>query len=78
MHAARKNGLLLRFIGILTRLYLLSVAAVVIVLLANILGFLSSATYTYQVLGAMIVTGGVWFVALLISSIMSAKRGQQS
>ena len=78
MHAARKNGLILSIIGILTRLYLLSGAAVVIVLLANILGFLRSATYAYQVLGAMIVTGGIWFLAILISSILSVHRGHQS
>jgi hypothetical protein len=78
MHAARKDGLLSSFIGILARLYLLSGAAVVTVLLGNILGFLSSATYTHQVLGAMIVTGGVWFLALSINAIMFAEPRDQS
>jgi hypothetical protein len=78
MNAARKNGLLSSFFEILTRLYLLSGVAVVVVLLGNILGFLSSATYAHQALGAMIVTGVIWFLALAINSIMSAERGHQS
>ena len=78
MHAARKNGLLSFLFSILTRLYLLSGVAFMIVVLGNILGYLSAASYTHQALGAMIVTGVIWFLALLTSSIMSAQRSQRS
>ena len=78
MNAARRIGILSFFLGILTRLYLLSGVAVVVVLLGNILGLLSSATYAHQALGAMIVTGGIWFLALAINSIMSGERGHQA
>lgn len=78
MSAARRIGTLSNFFGILTRLYILLGVAVVVILLGNILGFLSSATYVHQSLGAMIVTGGVWFLALAINSFMSAEPGRQS
>ena len=78
MNAARKDGVFSNFFGILTRLYLLSGVAVVVVLLGNILGFLSSATYAHQALGAMIVTGGIWFLALAVNSIMFAEPRRQS
>ena len=78
MHVARKSGLLSFLLSILTRLYLLSGLAVVIVALGNLLGLLSSATYTYQVVGAMIVAGVVWFLALSINAIVSAKHREQS
>jgi len=78
MNAARRNGVLSSFFGILTRLYILSGVAVVVILLGNILGFLSSATYAHQALGAMIVTGAVWFLVLAINSVLSAKPGGKS
>jgi len=77
MHAARKNGLLTFLLGILTRLYLLSGFVIVIVVMGNILGLLSSATYTYQALGAMIVTGVIWFLALSINAIVAERPGDQ-
>lgn len=76
-HAACKNGLLTLLLGILTRLYLLAGLVIVFVVLGNILGLLSSATYTYQALGALIVTGVTWFLALSINAIASAKHEDQ-
>ena len=78
MNAARGNGVLSSFFGILTRLYILSGVVVVVILLGNILGFLSSATYAHQALGAMIVTGPVWFLVLAINSVLSARPGGKS
>lgn len=78
MNAARGSQILSSFFGILTRLYILSGVAVVVIMLGNILGFLSSATYAHQALGAMIVTGGIWFLALAVNSIMPAEPGRQS
>lgn len=78
MNAARKIWIISSFFGILTRLYFLSGLAVVTVLAGNISGLLISDSYFHQALGAMIVIGVIWFLALAANAVLSAERGIQS
>jgi Na+/phosphate symporter len=72
MYFYEKKLIFSNIFGFFTRLYLTSVALVILVMVCNFLGVLGLSAYIHQAIGAMVVTGVIWFVSLAIHSVIFA------
>lgn len=78
MDFVRRDELLATILSIFSRLYFLSVLAVVVVLIGDVCGIQSLSSYNHQAIGSMLLTGGIWITSLAVYTTFSDMSRQQS
>jgi hypothetical protein len=73
MDSIRSRKCFALFLCIFSRLYLLSIVAVVIVIIGDICGIGVLSRYTHQAIGGVILAGGLWIVSLTLCAVFSTE-----
>jgi hypothetical protein len=77
MDFLQANGFTATILCIFSRLYFLSVLAVVVALIGDICAVHSLSAYSHQAIGSMLLTGGLWISSLAVHVIFSDGSRQQ-